>query len=131
LIHFSYGLLFAYPIREMFLRVVDVRGFWGYALPLNVTMSTSMIYELIEWGVAVTFGGELGQSYLGTQGDVWDAHNDMAFASLGAFVSMGVTLCINRSLQRDFAAEWADSLRVKHTEPLGEEAIVQMLEERD
>jgi putative membrane protein len=108
-----------------------VRGFWGYALPLDVTMSTSMIYELIEWGVAVTFGGDLGQSYLGTQGDVWDAHKDMAFASLGACVSMGVTLCINRSLQRDFAAEWADSLRVKHGEPLGEEAIAQMLEERD
>jgi putative membrane protein len=131
LIHFFYGLLFAYPIREMFLRVVNVRGFWGYALPLDVTMSTSMIYELIEWGVAVTFGGDMGQSYLGTQGDVWDAHKDMALASLGAFVSMGVTLCINRSLQRDFAAEWADSLRVKHGEPLGEEAIARMLEERE
>ena len=56
-IHFAYGLLLAYPIREVFLRVVDVRGFWGYALPLDVTMSTSMIYELIEWLVAVVFGG--------------------------------------------------------------------------
>lgn len=131
LIHFSYGLLFAYPIREMFLRVVDVRGFWGYVLPLDVTMSTSMIYELIEWGVAAVFGGEAGQSFLGTQGDIWDAHKDMAFASLGALVSMAVTLSINRTLQRDFAAEWADSLRVKHAEPLGEDAIAQMLEERE
>jgi putative membrane protein len=130
-IHFSYGLLFAYPIREMFLRVVDVRGFWGYVLPLDVTMSTSMIYELIEWGVAVVFGGDAGHSFLGTQGDIWDAHKDMAFASLGALVSMGVALGINRSLQRDFAAEWADSLRVKHAKPLGEEAFAQMLEDRD
>ena len=129
-IHFSYGLLFAYPIRELFLRVVDVRGFWGYMLPLDVTMSTSMIYELVEWGVAITFGGDLGQSYLGTQGDVWDAHKDMALASLGAVVSMGVTLGVNLSLQRDFAAQWADSFRVKHAEPLGEEAVAQMLEER-
>ncbi len=129
--HFSYGLLFAYPIREMFLRIVDVRGFWGYVLPPDVTMSTSMIYELIEWGVAVVFGGDSGQSFLGTQGDIWDAHKDMAFASLGALVSMGVTLGINRMLQRDFAAEWADSLRVKHAEPLGEDAIAQMLEKRD
>ena len=45
LVHFSYGLLLAYPIREVFLRVVDARGFWGYFLPLDVTMSTSMIYE--------------------------------------------------------------------------------------
>ena len=54
----------------------------------------------------------------------------MAFASLGALVSMGVTLSINRALQRDFAAEWADSLRVKRAEPLGEEAIAKMLEKR-
>jgi putative membrane protein len=128
-IHFAYGLLFAYPIREIFLRVVAVRGFWGYALPLDVTMSTSMIYELVEWGAAVTFGGELGQSYLGTQGDVWDAHKDMALASLGAMVAMSVTLAINRSLQRDFAAEWADSLRVKHKQPLGEEALAKMIDE--
>jgi putative membrane protein len=126
--HFAYGLLFAYPIREVFLRVVDVRGFWGYLLPLDVTMSTSMIYELIEWGAAVLFGGELGAAYLGTQGDVWDAHKDMALASLGALAAMGVTVAINLTLQRDFAAEWADSFRVKHEEPLGEEAIARMLE---
>jgi putative membrane protein len=54
----------------------------------------------------------------------------MAFASLSALVSMGVTLSINRALQRDFAAEWADSLRVKHAEALGEDAIAKMLEKR-
>ncbi len=127
-IHFAYGLLFAYPIREVFLRVVAVRGFWGYVLPLDVTMSTSMIYELIEWGAAATFGGDTGQAYLGTQGDVWDAHKDMALASLGALLAMGVTLAINRTLQRDFNAEWADSLRVKQEAPLGEEALAEMLE---
>ena len=52
-VHFSYGLLLAYPIREVFLRVANVRGFWGYFLPLDLTMSTSMLYELIEWGAAV------------------------------------------------------------------------------
>jgi len=130
LIHFSYGLLFAYLIREVFLRIVDVRGFWGYALPLDVTMSTSMIYELIEWAAAMVFGGDLGQSYLGTQGDVWDAHWDMALASLGAMITMTVTLAINLCLQRDFAAEWVDSLRIKHSEPLGEERLAAMLDER-
>ena len=52
LVHFAYGLLLAYPIREMFLRIGNVRGFWGYFLPLDLTMSTSMLYELIEWGAA-------------------------------------------------------------------------------
>ena len=129
-VHFFYGLLLAYPIREIFLRIVNVRGFWGYFLPLDLTMSTSMIYELIEWGAAEIFGGDLGMAYLGTQGDVWDAHRDMALASLGALIAMTVTLGLNLWLQRDFSREWAESLRVKGKEPLGESAIAKHLNDR-
>ncbi len=127
LVHFSYGLLLAYPIREMFLRVVNVKGFWGYFLPLDLTMSTSMLYELVEWAVAVVLGGDLGMAYLGTQGDVWDAHKDMALASLGALIAMIIVALINRAIQRDFAQEWVDSLRVKHQAPLGEDEIARMM----
>jgi putative membrane protein len=127
LVHFLYGLLLAYPIREMFLRIGNVRGFWGYFLPLDLTMSTSMLYELIEWGAAEAFGGDLGAAYLGTQGDIWDAHKDMSLASLGALIAMTVTALINRHMQRDFAREWADSIRVKRKKPLGEEAIVKSI----
>jgi putative membrane protein len=127
LVHFLYGLLLAYPIREMFLRIGNVRGFWGYFLPLDLTMSTSMLYELIEWGAAAAFGGDLGAAYLGTQGDVWDAHKDMALASLGALISMCITAMINRSMQRDFAHEWAESIRVKRRKPLGEGAAAKSI----
>ncbi|HEV7714818.1 MAG TPA: DUF2238 domain-containing protein [Steroidobacteraceae bacterium] len=123
MVHFLYGLLLAYPIREMFLRIGNVRGFWGYLLPLDLTMSTSMLYELIEWGAAVVLGGDLGAAYLGTQGDIWDAHKDMALASLGALIAMVVTALINWKMQRDFAREWAESIRVKRKKPLGEEAL--------
>ena len=126
LVHFSYGLLLAYPIREVFLRVVDARGFWGYFLPLDVTMSTSMMFELFEWVVAERVGGDLGMAYLGTQGDVWDAHKDMALASLGAALAMTLAMAVNVRLQRDFAREFRDSLRVKRAEPLGEVQIGRM-----
>src|SRR5262245_51965650 len=126
-VHFSYGLLLAYPVREVFLRVADVRGFWGYYLPLDVVMATSMLFELIEWAAAIFFGGELGAAYLGTQGDVWDAHKDMALASLGAILAMWLTAAINWRYQRDFARAWADSLRVKHPEPLGEDALARRI----
>jgi len=129
LVHFSYGLLLAYPIREFFLRIADVKGFWGYFFPLDITMSTSVMYELIEWGAAIYFGGALGAAYLGTQGDVWDAHKDMALATIGAVVSMMITLIINLCIKHDFAREWNESLRIKHTDPLGEEAIARMLKE--
>lgn len=114
-VHFAYGLLLAYPIREIFQRVIRLRGFWSYFFPLDIAMSTSMLYELIEWAAASFFGGELGQAYLGTQGDVWDAHKDMALASLGALIAMLITAGINLRSQRDFAAEWNESLRVKHS----------------
>lgn len=120
LVHFAYGLLLAYPIRELFLRVAGVRGFWGYFLPLDLTMSTSMLFELIEWLVAEVFGGDLGAAYLGTQGDVWDAHKDMALASLGALVAMTVTAWLNSRSKRDFAEEWNESLRIKSAAPLNE-----------
>jgi len=130
LVHFCYGLCFAYPIRELFLRVADVKGIWGYLLPLDVAMSTSMIYELVEWGAAVAFGGDLGQSYLGTQGDPWDAQKDMALATLGAIVAISITFAVNAALRRDFARELAESVRVKHPEPLGEEALERLLDGR-
>lgn len=126
LVHFSYGLLLAYPIREVFLRVANARGFWGYFLPLDLTMSSSMLFELIEWGAAEFFGGELGQAYLGTQGDIWDAHKDMALASVGAIVAMLITAALNHRLQHDFAREWIESLRVKHAAPLGEDEIARL-----
>ncbi|RKX25749.1 MAG: DUF2238 domain-containing protein [Candidatus Zixiibacteriota bacterium] len=126
LAHFSYGLLLAYPIRELFHRVAHVRGFWGYFLPLDITMSTSMLYELIEWAAAEVVGGELGAAYLGTQRDIWDAHKDMGLASLGALLAMLVTAAINAYLQRDFAREFSESIRVKDNRPLGENAIRRM-----
>jgi putative membrane protein len=126
LVHFAYGLLLAYPIREVFLRVASTRGFWGYFLPLDLTLSTSALYELIEWGAAVTVGGAQGAAFLGTQGDPWDAHQDMALASLGALIAMSVTAAINARLQRDFAQEWIDSLRVKDPQPLGEDEIARL-----
>ncbi|MDO9308122.1 MAG: DUF2238 domain-containing protein [Deltaproteobacteria bacterium] len=130
LAHFSFGVLLSYPIREVFLRVADVRGVWGYYLPLDVTMATSMLFELFEWGAAELFGGDLGVAYLGTQGDVWDAHKDMALAMLGAIIAMLLTAAINAYLQRDFARDLAESLRVKRQAPLGEEEIAKMLQER-
>jgi putative membrane protein len=129
-IHFSYGLLLAYPVREVFWRIASARGFWSYFLPLDLTMSSSMMFELFEWVAAELFGGELGQAYLGTQGDVWDAHKDMALASAGALVAMLITYGINRALQRDFAVEWVESLRVKEARPLGEDEIARMWKER-
>lgn len=121
-VHFCYGLLLAYPARELFLRVAQARGFWGYFFPLDVVMSTSLLYELIEWAAAVLAPGGPSRSFVADQGDKWDAQKDMALAAVGALLAMTVTAVVNVRARRDFAREWSDSLRVKRTRPLGEEA---------
>jgi len=90
LVHFSYGLLLLPASIELFDRVAPPKGLWRTLLPVMFIMSHSLIYELIEWGAALVFGGNLGQAYLGTQGDVWDAQKDSALATLGAVISMAV-----------------------------------------
>jgi putative membrane protein len=120
LVHFLFGFLLCYPVREAFMRIVHAKGAWSYYLPLELVMSLSMLYELIEWLVAMTFGGDLGMAYLGTQGDIWDAHKDMGLASVGAALGMMIVAGINWKFNRDFMAELRDSLKVERTIPLGE-----------
>jgi len=104
----------------------DILVFWGYFLPLDITMSTSMLFELFEWLAAEISRGELGAAYLGSQGDIWDAHKDMGLASLGALIATLITVGLNRYLQNDFAREWSESLKIKHSRPLGEDEIVRL-----
>ena len=47
----------------------------------------SMIYELFEWGIAVSLSEGMAESYNGQQGDMWDAHKDMALAMLGSLMA--------------------------------------------
>lgn len=88
IVHFAFGLLFAYPIRELALRAGKLRGFWAYYIPVELTLAISALYEIIEWVTALVFGGDLGVAFLGTQGDVWDAQKDMGLAFLGALIAM-------------------------------------------
>ncbi len=113
LVHFLYGLLLAYPVREIFLSLARARGFWGYFLPLDLVLSSSALYELFEWAAAEIFAGDIGVAYVGAQGDFWDAQKDMALAMAGALIALLITLAVNLRYQRDFAREWAMSLRVK------------------
>ena len=43
-----------------------------------------MTYELVEWIFASGNSPELALTYLGSQGDIWDAQKDMLADTLGA-----------------------------------------------
>jgi putative membrane protein len=96
IVHFSFGLLMAYPIREVFLRVANARGFWAYYLPLDVTLAFSALYEIMEMLIATMVAPGTGDAWLGTQGDVWDPQKDMGLAALGALICMCVTALVRR-----------------------------------
>jgi len=77
--------------------------------------------------VAEVFGGELGQAYLGTQGDVWDAHKDMALATTSAVISMTLVAAVNWRFSLRFGEELRGSLTVKQQSPLGERKLFRWL----
>jgi len=92
IVHFSYGLLIAWPFRELLLRLSGVRTGWAAFLAINMVLAFSAFFELLEAWIAMIVSPELGDAYLGTQGDIWDAQRDMALALLGAILAMLPTL---------------------------------------
>ncbi len=91
IVHFSFGLLLAYPARELFFRIAHSRGFWAYYLPIAMVLAFSGMFEVVEMIAAQNVSPELGDAYLGTQGDVWDAQKDMLAATVGAVIAMVLT----------------------------------------
>lgn len=112
LVHFLYGLLATWSYREAFHFAANTRRvFWSYLLVLSFNLATSTLYELLEWGAAVLYGGDLGMAFLGTQGDPWDAHRDILLAAYGALLCFGVMIILQLATGRDFAREWGESRR--------------------
>jgi putative membrane protein len=92
LVHFAYGLCVTMMLR------------WGVVRSAELVLATSALYELFEWGIAVTLAPDMAEAYNGQQGDVWDAHKDTVLALLGALVAAAV-LALRRGRVRANAAD--------------------------
>ena len=86
--HLAQGFIPAIAAREILLRfdVVKGRG-WLAFLVVCFCLALSAFYELLEWWVAL-LSEEAAESFLGTQGYVWDTQSDMWYALLGAVVAL-------------------------------------------
>ena len=83
--HFAQGFIPAMIVREMFIRQEIVKkGMWLSFLTVCTCVTVSAFYEFLEWFVAIV-SGQSAESFLGTQGDIWDTQSDMLFALIGAF----------------------------------------------
>jgi putative membrane protein len=96
IVHFGFGFLLAYPMREMFLKWLKFPRWVAWNLPIEITMSISAMYELVEWAVADIFFPAQGDTYLGTQGDIWDAQKDIFLAFLGAILATTIVSLVKR-----------------------------------
>jgi putative membrane protein len=88
IVHFSFGLLITFPVRELFIRLFDVRGMLLHYLAVITPLGLSGFWEILESWFARAVRPELGQAALGSQGDIWDAQNDMAAAFYGSLVCL-------------------------------------------
>src|SRR3982750_1909620 len=86
--HFMLGFLMAIPIREILLRYVKTSRRWMAFLTAAIVLAIGAFYEFIEWWVAVLVSPDLGDKFLGTQGDIWDTHWDMFLALVGAILAL-------------------------------------------
>jgi putative membrane protein len=108
-IHFSYGLLCAYPMQEFFMRILSVSSRWRYYLPVECTLALSAVYELLEALMANILTPERGEEFVGMQGDIWDSQKDMLMATLGAITIMLIVAAIRARRAATVPARKAES----------------------
>ena len=86
--HFMQGFVPFLVAREVLIRETPLTSTtWINFLSLCVVQAASSVYELFEWLVSV-LSGSAGDSFLGTQGDIWDTQSDMLFCLIGALAAL-------------------------------------------
>jgi putative membrane protein len=86
--HLAQGFIPAIVIREILVRnSVVARRSWLAVIVVCICLAISAFYELLEWWVAL-LSDDAAESFLGTQGYVWDTQSDMFMALLGAILAL-------------------------------------------
>lgn len=86
--HFMQGFVPAFIARELLVRLKVVNGKnWLKYIVVSICLAISAFYEFVEWWVSVATG-ESADSFLGTQGYVWDTQSDMLYATIGAIIAV-------------------------------------------
>lgn len=86
--HFAQGFVPALISRELLIRKkVVIKNSWLNFIIVCIALAISAAYEFIEWGVSLVTG-EGGDSFLGTQGYIWDTQSDMLYATVGAILAL-------------------------------------------
>jgi putative membrane protein len=88
LVHFCFGLLWVRPVWEVCVNYVGVPRRFAYYTAFEFVLAFSMVYELVEWALAIFMSPHAADAYNGQQGDMWDAQKDMSLALVGALLAV-------------------------------------------
>ena len=95
-LHFCFGLFLGYPMMEAYMHLAGVRNAWRYWFPMEASIAFGAIYEIIEAIVASVVSPEHSEAFVGMQGDMWDAQEDMGLGLVGAAIAMAITFMMDR-----------------------------------
>lgn len=99
--HLALGFFPAFLVRELLLRQTPLRrGGWLNFIVVSIVLAFGAFWELLEWWTTLVVASDVGQAFLGSQGDVWDAQWDMFLALIGAAVAL---LLFSRAHDRSLA----------------------------
>ncbi|HET8940192.1 MAG TPA: DUF2238 domain-containing protein [Polyangiales bacterium] len=86
--HFSVGF-YAFALCEVLQSHKLVKRPWvAYVFGAACIGTVAALYEIIEWIYAAVAGGSAGAAFLGSQGDPWDAQEDMLADISGALFAL-------------------------------------------
>ena len=89
--HFALGFVPAIVLREVLLRLTPLeRGRWLSFIVGSIALAIGAFWELLEMWTTFLVAGDVGEAFLGAQGDPWDTQWDMFWVLVGAAVALAV-----------------------------------------
>ncbi|MDG2354247.1 MAG: DUF2238 domain-containing protein [Gammaproteobacteria bacterium] len=91
LVHFAFGFLLVLPFKEVITRTIKFSNYRTEVfLLVLIFFGIGGFYEILEWLYAIFYEQQQSpqtatDSFLGSQGDIWDAEKDTLLTGLGAW----------------------------------------------
>jgi putative membrane protein len=114
LVHFCFGLLFAYPLYELFGKIEGLSAWLRSYMVLMTLVGLGGLWEILESWVARMVRPELGPAFLGAQGDLWDAQKDMAATLYGVLIGLAIMIVARKFIRPHAVVSTERMLELPH-----------------
>jgi putative membrane protein len=88
IVHFCLGFLLAWPMKDWLINKMEVPARNSNFLSVMLILAIAAFFELAEWAIADVLFPAKGQSFVTTQGDMWDSQKDIFLALAGAIIQL-------------------------------------------